>query len=60
VVTADEERTAVGDHREDEGDHYFSSYSRMQDQPRFKLLILWPDRLLMTNNGRIAHFAPIC
>jgi len=27
AVTPDEERTAVGDHRKDERDHYFSSYS---------------------------------
>ena len=50
-MTADEERTAVGDHREDERDHYFSCYSLMQGQPRFKLLILWADRLLMTDRG---------
>src|SRR4051794_18701524 len=45
AVTADEERTAVGDHREHERNHYFSSYSLAQAQPRFRLLILWADRL---------------
>ena len=49
-MTADEERTAVGDHREDERDHYFSCYWPTQGQPHFKLLILWADRLLMTDN----------
>jgi len=42
-VTAGEERTAVDDHREDERDHYFSSYSLTQAQPCLKLLILWAD-----------------
>jgi hypothetical protein len=38
-VTADKERKEVGDQREDERDHYFSSYWLMQGQPQFKLQI---------------------
>jgi uncharacterized protein YbjT (DUF2867 family) len=47
------ERTAVGDHREDERDHHFSSDSLVPGQPRFKLLILLADRLLMTDTHPI-------
>jgi hypothetical protein len=57
-VSADEERTAIGDHRENEHDHHFTSYPLMEPRSQSKLLILYSDRVLMTHSlvaGEPAH-----
>ena len=48
-MTADQERAAIGEHREYDCYHYLSSYSLAQIQLRSKLLIPRVHRLLMTD-----------
>jgi hypothetical protein len=40
AVSADEERTAIGDHRENERYHHLTSYLLMEPRRRSKLPIL--------------------
>jgi len=53
-VPADEERTEIGDHRENERYHHLTSYPLMEPRRQSKLLILYADRVLMTHNRRNA------
>jgi len=54
-VSADEERTAIGDHRENEHYHHFTSYPLMEPRRQSKLLILYSDRVLMTHSDALVN-----
>jgi hypothetical protein len=49
-VSADEERTPIVDHRENERYHHFTSHPLMEPRRQSKLLILYADRVLMTHS----------
>ena len=51
-MPADEERTEIGDHRENERYHHLTSYPLMEPRRQSKLLILYADRVLMTHTRR--------